>query len=405
MPPVLLDVARTLSRARKRYLTGIDRVELAYIEHFLATRPDTLFFTKTRKQNLIFTADDFRPLFDLIANGGPWQDAQRNWFAKEKHHHARSVDQTFLNHATYGTRDNPLPDGLIPSDTQYINVGHNHWLQPIRSWLDQIGVRHRTYMIHDVIPLDFPQYCRPKNTRRFRRRLKAVLKDADRLIFNSSDTQAATMAWVDKWQINHPDSHVILLGADTGASIPSPTDDDQIQNHFVILGTIEPRKNHKLLFEVWRKLAAKGDPKSIPKLTIIGERGWLNQDVFAFLDSDPIAKAHFVEAGKLSDAEVVASIRSAQALLFPSFAEGYGYPLVEALQLGTPVICSDLPVFREIAADKPIYRQPTDVEGWCDAIENLSLLTNKRTEIRSSDLNLPSWKEHFHKLDGLIGVE
>jgi glycosyltransferase involved in cell wall biosynthesis len=94
-------------------------------------------------------------------------------------------------------------------------------------------------------------------------------------------------------------------------------------------------------------------------------------------------------------------------VLFPSFAEGYGIPLVEALAAGLPVIASDLPVFREIGQDVPDLLPVDDVEAWCDAVSDYSQQPSSRRDaqlLRMKDFQVPDWREHFATVDALLNV-
>lgn len=136
--------------------------------------------------------------------------------------------------------------------------------------------------------------------------------------------------------------------------------------YVVVCGTIEPRKNHRLLLALWQRLVETEGPQT-PKLVIAGRRGWNNAEVLARLDGLP-AQSPIIEAAGLSTAGLKRILANARALLMPSLAEGYGFPVVEALAAGTPVIASDIPVFREIGGDRVTYCDPRDSESWRAAI-------------------------------------
>lgn len=177
---------------------------------------------------------------------------------------------------------------------------------------------------------------------------------------------------------------------------------------FIVLGTIEGRKNHKLLLSVWENIlsATRSDPKasSIPRLVIVGRRGWQADDVFAMLDRHDFG-GHVVEAGPVPDAQLARMLQNARALLFPSFAEGYGMPLIEALAAGVPVIASDLPVFHEVGQGVPDLLPASGEEMWRAAIIDYARPTSvaRASQIaRMKNLRVPTWSDHFARLDAFI---
>jgi glycosyltransferase involved in cell wall biosynthesis len=98
-------------------------------------------------------------------------------------------------------------------------------------------------------------------------------------------------------------------------------------------------------------------------------------------------------------------LASARALLFPSLVEGYGLPLVEALQVGTPVIASDLPVFREIGQGVPDFLDPRDERGWEEAILSYAEDRGSRRTAqlsRMESFRAPTWEDHFTKIDSWL---
>ena len=100
-------------------------------------------------------------------------------------------------------------------------------------------------------------------------------------------------------------------------------------------------------------------------------------------------------------------MKNALAVLMPSFAEGYGIPVVEALSLGTPVICSDIPVFREISQNKALLRSPIDGRGWLEAIESMmktgSALREKYAK-KAREFRAPTWDRYFSNVQDFLAT-
>jgi glycosyltransferase involved in cell wall biosynthesis len=123
------------------------------------------------------------------------------------------------------------------------------------------------------------------------------------------------------------------------------------------------------------------------------------------LDRSDVLRGYVLEANQCSDAELKTFLYHCSALLFPSFVEGYGLPLVEALSMGVPAIASDLPVFHEIAGDIPEYLDPLDGLGWMRCIESFAQVDSETRSdqlLRMQVFQPPTWNEHFSKFERLL---
>ena len=109
-----------------------------------------------------------------------------------------------------------------------------------------------------------------------------------------------------------------------------------------------------------------------PRLVLVGERGWENEHIIDLLDRSPRLQKHVVEVSGLPTPSLKRLMGGARALLMPSFGEGYGLPVVEALALGVPVIASDIPVFHEVGGGRIMMIDPTDGPRWREAIRGFS---------------------------------
>jgi len=173
--------------------------------------------------------------------------------------------------------------------------------------------------------------------------------------------------------------------------------------YFVVLGTIEPRKNHLLLLNLWTRLATT--MATPPRLVVIGARGWENEQVVDMLERSQRLRGLVEEHNRLGDAGVGSLLTEARAVLVPSFAEGFGLPLAEALASGVPVICSEIPVFREIGGDVPDYLDPLDTLAWREAIVDYCLDESPRRAAQMQRLahwRPPQWSDHFDIVERVL---
>jgi glycosyltransferase involved in cell wall biosynthesis len=258
------------------------------------------------------------------------------------------------------------------------------------------------YFLHDLIPIAHPEHCRPGEAARHRCRVETMLTTGRALIVNSQATRDAVELFAVQRGFKMPP---LAVAAIAPTALPSPAQQRPlVPAYFIVVGTIEPRKNHLLLLHLWRNMVAQLGGRT-PRLVIIGQRGWECEQVVDMLDRCPALRGFVHEQPQCSDAQLATWLHHAQALLFPSFAEGYGLPLVEALTQRLPIIASNLPVFREFAGDIPEYLDPLDAPGWRQLILEYR---NSESPMRQAQLQrmrgfvAPTWDEHFSVVDDLI---
>ena len=372
----LFDVSRLVWRVwTGRLPTGIDRVCLAYLDRF---GPRSQAVVQRKELRMILSPSQSDRLFGLLRHGGKG--------------FRRNVTALLAGAAARGTMRN-AGKGRV-----YLNIGHTGLdAAGLPTWLGGQGLRP-VYLIHDLIPITHPEFCRGGEPKRHRARMRHALQSAHGIIGNSAATIADLAAFADSTKLAMPPSLVAWLGADEQAppaalTLPS-------RPYFVTIGTIEARKNHLLLLHLWERLVARLG-NAAPQLLIIGQRGWEAEQVFALLDRSTRLKGHVLELGRCDDPTMLAYLDGARALLMPSFTEGFGIPIIEALQRGTPVIASDLPVFREIAGSIPDYLDPLDGDGWEAAIMALAADGPERARQLAAipSFRAPDWAEHFGRVE------
>jgi glycosyltransferase involved in cell wall biosynthesis len=378
---LLLDVTRLVGRRLKQRLpTGIDRVCLAYVEKYRSSARAVI---QTGSFGTILSRSASESLFSLLL-------APTAPFLREA---AVSVGRSLL---TAGAEASVAGSFVL-------NLGHSGLeRRPYAAWLKRKGLRP-VFMVHDLIPLTHPEYCRPLEKARHGLRMRTVLKSATGILTNSSGTLAALSNFAVQENLTLPRAVVAPLA---GARLPAPSAERPVREpYFVMLSTIEPRKNHWTILHVWRRLVEQLGDRA-PRLVVIGQRGWECENVVDLLERSESLRGVVLERPRCSDQELATYLHHAQALLFPSLAEGYGMPLVEALAAKVPVIASDLAVFREIAADAPDYLDPLNGASWADRIEAFSgALSPARAAAltRLERFTAPSWATHFNRFEALLG--
>ncbi len=384
---LLIDVTRLLVQLiTNKMPTGIDRVCMAYVAQYggishavIQVRHGVFSYSN------ILTLTESAQLFERILRPG----------SNFKHWLVGFLVKSGLRHWR-----KPSVRGYI-----YLNVGHMGIGVPgYAQWLKRLGVKP-VFLVHDLIPISHPEYCSPQAKERHLARMETVLHHGAGVITNSKASLDALQDFAARGGLSLPPVVTALLGVDLidahmaqGMARPMPGP------FFVVVSTIEGRKNHLLLLKVWRRLAEQSG-SSAPGLVVIGRRGWEAESAMDLLDRCESLKGLVLEKPSCSDAELVCYLLHAQALLFPSHIEGFGLPLVEALSLGTPVIASNLPVFREIAQDIPEYIDPLDGLAWLRAVQDYALQDSSRRNqqlIRMKAYQAPGWSDHFETVNAFL---
>lgn len=392
---IILDLSRLLSRILHARPTGIDRVELTYARTLLALIPDRLHFAAVNPFGLYGRLPREQVVRFLDETEARW--ASHEWPGRVSRTIGAALSLARL-------RPRRVPRAAPGIRRYYVQASPHHLTGPdkVRAKLRAEGARFLC-LVHDLIPIEFPEYARPGGAEQHRRRIGTLTGLADGLIANSEAT-ARSMARFAEGAGPLPPIRIAHLGCD-----PLPACDASAPaipgQYFLVLSTIEPRKNHLLLLNVWRRMVETLGPENTPHLAIVGRRGWENENVVDMLDRCEAIRGHVHEFSGLSDAKLATLLRRARALLCPSFAEGFGMPVTEALLSGTPVICSDLPALREAGGQVPDFIDPLDGPEWIKAIMDYSADRSDRRDRQLDRLagwRAPGWHDHIGVLLDLV---
>ncbi|MEO1564102.1 MAG: glycosyltransferase family 1 protein [Pseudomonadota bacterium] len=373
MRRVFLDVSRTISRLDAIIPTGIDRVERAYIDHVSDRYPDALAIGGFGKEYMISPLRDFLLSIQLAGDmkSLTFQDRfrlklrpqQRLTKSLLRRRHGLMSQRVFLQKMK----------ALSENKNRLLSVGHSRALQNLFSELSSMGLAVE-FLLHDLIPVTHPEFCRPNIITQFKTYMEAIQKTAS-CVYAVSETTARSVV----------ENHVFAgpVVARPGLTLsPQPWKPETEVPYFLVVGTVEPRKNLELLLDLWQK-------NNLPRLKIVGKSGWAAQSLFEKLEN--LKHDHRVEhLSEVKDFELANLYAGCQAILFPSHVEGFGLPLYEALSAGVPCIASDIPAFREATDGKLPLVDASDPEGW------LSALSSPNRFI--SEISIPTWDTHFAKV-------
>ncbi|RBP17163.1 glycosyl transferase family 1 [Roseiarcus fermentans] len=383
--PVLYDLTRLFSRVFNRTPNGIDRVDFAFADHFLGARGATGYgLLMTPIGPRVYSQAAAREVVDLVrrhwgeevvpdqdrhlthVSAALRDDSPERRFSKGR---AGQFAESLRWMARHGVWLGQAPGRLAADGAVYLNV--SQYLIDFDLCLRWLGANPAidgVFFLHDLLPLQLPEYFRPTEYRRHEHRLRGVARRGRAAIVSSQSVRSALARHMAG--LGRPDLPILVapLAPDpTFSTVETAATADPEAPYFVMCGTIEPRKNHLLILQVWRDLVARLGDRA-PKLVLVGERGWENEHIIDLLDRSVSLRRHVVEVSGLPTPSLKRLMLGARALLMPSFGEGYGLPIVEALAAGVPVIASDIPVFHEIGGGRMTMIDPTDGPGWLAAI-------------------------------------
>lgn len=402
----ILDITRLVSQISKNQpLTGIDRVECAYLKYFLNHSDNkemiVLGLLRTKLGILVIDSQGLDKIYQWV-NGLPLPAKRdfKSWLTRRSKQRLGQIEtalrkHTFSQSSVYNSRKavlSALASFGFASGAFYFNVGHSNLSTILMSSLDKIADLKKIVLLHDVIPLSHPFVTSPKQVKAFSNKVAVCSEYADMIIHPAHATKEVSEAALSSYG-RVPRAIVAPLGVIKPQVHPPPphiTD----KNYFIVLGTIEPRKNISFLIDIWREL--KSEPSFDANLYLVGSLGFQDEDLKGHLSQLPPGVKIM---SNVSDSDVAALLINSKALLFPSIAEGFGIPPYEAAALGIPVIASDLKVLQEGLKNYPTYLPINNHMAWKDAILSFYLQSKHSPSTSSTNkiksLSPPKWSDHF----------
>lgn len=227
-------------------------------------------------------------------------------------------------------------------------------------------------MCHDIIPLTFPEMFEPGLCRDFRRYWHAVLPLAEIVLVNSLAVQRDIHAYCQAQGMAHGRLVHVHPGCDLSGVAPAPFLPAPLEpGRFILfVGTVEPRKGHAMILDIWQRLVEKGLPQSRRfSLVVVGRPGWLVEGVLRRL-GDPAAFAGtLIYLSGADDAVLARLYRDCAFGLLPSRYEGFGMPLIECFAGGRAMIVSAAGALPEVAGPFALCLPPGDAAAWQAMLE------------------------------------
>lgn len=283
-----------------------------------------------------------------------------------------------------------------------IDIAHWTFALPIEA----VGVKN-IYTLHDIIPIRLP-YTTQDNKRLYDKLLRKIIGRADRLCTVSEFSRRdiiktypeAESKLRNSYQCVRLPHKLVSMPDDQVESIVSNSFKLKHRDYFLMVGALEPKKNHARLIDAYLASGIESP------LVIVGPDGWCMEQLMGSYDASLHRNVRLQDGLILEDKRVirlgyvrfstlVSLIRGAKMMCFPSLYEGFGLPVLEAMALGTPVLTANTSSLPEVAADAAVYVDPYDVNDirekliWSDEhmeeLDKLSALGRQRASRFSTE--------------------
>lgn len=259
-------------------------------------------------------------------------------------------------------------------------------------------------IIYDLGFLDHPEYMQEVNLRYLQTFCPSSIRRADLIITISEFTKQRLVELfpgitADIVVTPIPPPMAALPSKNTDLSDNLVSKGIVKDNYILYLGTIEPRKNIQSLLQAYRLL-----PESLKdtfSLVLAGGKGWKDEEILAGIEQCRNEGLKVIATGYITDDEKEALYAHASCFVLPSHYEGFGMPILEAMQHSIPVCVSDIPVFHEVAENAVLYfdkDNPDDIAKTLTQILTDSALRDQLIRDSEAQLSRLSWKDNSDKV-------
>ena len=277
-----------------------------------------------------------------------------------------------------------------------------------REFNEIIDAAHKNKMlvyavVYDLFPIQYPElFDSQAFVDIFIKWHDMILSKADDILCISRTTADQVVQYYQKQSFQR-DTSLNVHFFHMGANIPSMLGNARsilrefVSSNFTFLmvGTVEPRKGHIIALKAFVDLPDFCEAK----LLIIGKNGWNNKSFVEFLKNNQKLQQCVMWIEDATDEELQWAYKNTAALIAASQDEGFGLPLIEAAHFGLPIICSDIPIFREVAEEHATYFKAMDARALGVTIQSWLQETQHPD---SSKIRLYTWKDAAQEILNII---
>ena len=249
-------------------------------------------------------------------------------------------------------------------------------------------------VLYDLIPFTHPQTVEYRTHKSHTSWWLEVNNHTDYIICISKAVRDEYFLWQNKMNLRvklpYEKIGYFYLGSDFDTDDPVIKVLTSNTNYFLMVGSLEPRKNHLTVLEAFENLWINNHNV---KLVIVGAHGWKSSELIERIKNHPKYGTQLFLIRDAGDRDITALYKSAYALISASLSEGFGLPIAEALLHGTNIICSDIPVFREVTYGINVqFFRPLDSVQLALIIKNMHIDITPVTSVSTNHI-IKTWSE------------
>lgn len=375
-------------------LTGIPRVMYEIASRY-SNDDSSVFVVWDKKSNCFYELDIKKSLYcrgqgifyrdNLIANSNEGMIKLKNGFnykLKSTYKKLKRYSPSILNNmvSQYGDRISTNTRLVIkPGAGDSLFVLWGEWADKSyqTAVVDaKVGGARLIHIVYDLLPIVTPQYS-GHSTLAMHDYYSMIMPICDLVLSISEYTKRDLSEWLTSRGLVVPCIKSFRLGDDFQISNTKNVKNDGVVGSFLnnnkkfilCVGTVEVRKNHTLLYYVYKLAKERG--LQLPKLAIVGRRGWKTDDIFDTISNDPDVCNDIIFMQDVSDDELSFLYKSCIFSIYPSFYEGWGLPIAESIAYGKPCLSSNTSSMPEVAGDLINYFSPCSTDECLAAINQL----------------------------------